>query len=317
WSCMKKIFCFLFLYIIVILAAIAQQDPQFTFNKMTQLSVNPGFAGNDGLVNGVIINRYQWTGVNGAPQTLLFSAGAATNVFGVKSGVGMNIMSDELGFQKNILVSFDYALHRNTAIGMLGIGVSAGFYNMAINGKWFAPEGEQWEQPESDKLVPQNDVSRMAVDLGMGLYLKDDDYYVGASVTHLNQPSILFAEQARTYLARHYYLSAGYNISMADPLFEIQPSVLFKTDMVSYQADMTVDLVYKKRYSAGLNYRINDAVGILLGFEMANGLRIGYAYDIMTSALAVEGNGSHEFYLGYSFDLGKNRNKKYKSVRYL
>ncbi|HAH24600.1 MAG TPA: hypothetical protein DCL77_12755, partial [Prolixibacteraceae bacterium] len=64
---MKKIFCFLFLYIIANLAAIAQQDPQFTFNKMTQLSVNPGFAGNDGMVNGLILNRYQWVGVDGAP----------------------------------------------------------------------------------------------------------------------------------------------------------------------------------------------------------------------------------------------------------
>lgn len=281
------------------------------------MSVNPGFAGNDGVVNGVILNRYQWTGIQGAPQTLLFSAGAATDVFGVKSGVGINIMSDELGFQKNISVGIDYALRKNTSIGMLGIGISAGFYNMSINGDWFAPEGEQWEQPASDQMLPQTDVSRMALDMGFGLFLKDDDYYVGASVTHLNQASILFEQQARTYLARHYYISAGYNITMADPLFEIQPSVLFKTDMVSYQADMTVDLVYKKRYSAGLNYRINDAIGILLGFELSNGLRVGYAYDIMTSALSVEGNGSHEVYLGYSFDLGKNRNKKYKSVRFL
>jgi hypothetical protein len=50
---------------------------------------------------------------------------------------------------------------------------------------------------------------------------------------------------------------------------------------------------------------------------MNNGLKIGYAYDLMTSALAGFGGGSHEVYLSYSMDLGKNRNKKYKSVRYL
>jgi len=314
---MKKIFCFLFLYIIVNLAAIAQQDPQFTFNKMTQLSVNPGFAGNDGVVNGVILNRYQWVGIEGAPKTLLFSVGAATNVFGAPSGVGLNIMSDELGFQKNISVSIDYAYRKKTSLGMLGIGASVGFYNLALNGDWIIPDGSYWVEAESDNVVPQGDVSQLAFDLGFGLFLKDDDYYVGASVTHLNQASIVFADLASTYLARHYYLSAGYNITMGDPLFEIQPSVLFKTDMVSYQADMTVDLVYKKRYSAGLNYRINDAVGVLLGFELANGMRVGYAYDIMISALSGYGFGSHELYLGYSFDLGKNRNKKYKSVRFL
>ena len=314
---MKKIFCFLFLYIIANLAAIAQQDPQFTFNKMTQLSVNPGFAGNDGVVNGLILNRYQWTGVKGAPQTLLFSVGAATELMGIPSGVGLNILSDELGFQKNISVSIDYAYRKKTRFGNLGIGGSLGFYNMAINGEWMSPDGNSWVDAESDPLVPQGDVSQMALDLGLGLFLRADDYYLGASITHLNQASIVFSDQASTYLARHYYLSAGYNISLADPLFEIQPSVLFKTDMVTYQADMGIDLVYKERYSAGLNYRINDAVSVLLGFEMTNGLRIGYAYDLMLSALAGYGNGSHEIYLGYSFDLGKNRGKKYKSVRYL
>ena len=314
---MKKIFCFLFLYIIANLAAIAQQDPQFTFNKMTQLSVNPGFAGNDGVVNGLILNRYQWVGIAGAPKTLLFSVGGATQLLGFESGIGMNIISDELGFQKNIAVSFDYAYRKKIKWGYLGIGASFGFYNIAFNGDWTIPDGEYWVAAESDQGVPKGNVSQMAFDLGVGFFLRSEDYYIGASVTHLNQASIVFADLASTYLARHYYLSGGYNISLADPLFEIQPSVLFKTDMVAYQADITVDLVYKKRYSAGLNYRINDAVGVLLGFEMVNGLRIGYAYDIMTSALSGYGYGSHELYLGYSFDMGKNRSKKYKSVRFL
>ena len=317
-SFVKKIFCFLFLYIIVILAAIAQQDPQFTFNKMTQLSVNPGFAGSEGMVNGLILNRYQWVGIKGAPKTLLFSVDATNELLGFKSGVGLNIVSDELGFQKNIAVKLDYAYRRETKFGNLGIGASFGFYNIAFNGDWTTPEGDDYWTPfGNDNAVIKGDVSQLAFDLGMGIFLKSNDYYIGASVTHLNQASIVFADQASTYLARHYYASGGYNISMADPLFEIQPAVHFKTDMVSYQADMTVDLIYKKRYSVGLNYRIQDAVGVLLGFEMLNGLKIGYAYDIMTSALAGYGNGSHELYLGYSFDLGKNRSKKYKSVRFL
>lgn len=315
-SYMKKLFCFLFLYIIVNLAATAQQDPQFTFNRMTQLSVNPGFAGNDGVVNGVILNRYQWVGIEGAPKTLLFSVGAATELFGQESGVGLNIMSDELGFNNNISVSVDYAWRKSTGLGMLGIGASVGFYNFGQSKAiWYTPEGELWN--ENDGIVPKQDVSQLALDVGFGVYLKADDYFVGASVTHLNQPSIVFADLASTFLARHYYLSAGYNISMSDPLFEIQPSVFFKTDMVSYQVDMNVDLVYKKRYSAGLNYRIDDAISVLLGFEMTNGLRVGYAYDIITSALSGYSGGSHEVYLSYSFDLGKNRSKKYKSVRFL
>jgi type IX secretion system PorP/SprF family membrane protein len=317
---MKKIFCFLFLYIIAILAAIAQQDPQFSFNRYTQLTVNPGYAGNDGLLSGLILNRYQWDGIKGAPKTLVFSAGDATELFGLKSGIGLNIISDELGFEKNISVSFDYAYRRKTNFGDLGIGASLGFYNMAISlsgGSWYIPEGEYFQTVSADKEIPQADASQMALDLGLGLYLKSNDYFFGASATHINQASIILGESARTYLARHYYVCGGYNIKLSDPLFELHPAVYFKTDMAAYQVDLTVDLVYKKRFSAGLNYRIDDAVCILVGFEMNNGLRIGYAYDLITSALSGYSGGSHEFYLNYSLDFGKNRSKKYKSVRYL
>jgi type IX secretion system PorP/SprF family membrane protein len=313
---MKKIFCFLFLYIIANLAAIAQQDPQFSFNRLTQLTVNPGYAGNEGLINGIILNRYQWDGIKGSPRTLVFSAGGATNIFGITSGIGFNVISDELGFSKNISVSFDYAYRTKTRFGEIGIGPSLGFYNMAVNGDWYIPESDV-HGTINESGIPQGDASQLAFDLGFGLYLRSNDYFVGASVTHLNQASIVLGDLARSFLARHYYVSAGYNINLSDPLFVLQPSVYFKTDGIAYQLDCTVDLVYKKRFSAGINYRINDAVCALIGFEMNNGLKIGYAYDLMTSALAAYGGGSHELYLSYSLDLGKNRNKKYKSVRYL
>ena len=313
---MKKIFCFLFLYIIANLAAIAQQDPQFSFNRLTQLTVNPGYAGNDGLVSGVILNRYQWDGIKGSPQTLVFSAGAATNIFGLNSGIGFNVISDELGFSKNISVSLDYAYRTKTKFGELGIGPSFGFYNMSVNGDWYIPESDV-HGTINEPGIPQGEASQLAFDLGFGLYLRSNDYFFGASVTHLNQASLILGDQARSFLARHYYVSVGYNIKLPDPLFVLQPAVYFKTDAVAYQLDCTVDLVYKKRFSAGINYRINDAVSVLIGFEMNNGLKVGYAYDLMTSALAGFGGGSHELYLSYSLDLGKNRIKKYKSVRYL
>ncbi|MDP2336702.1 MAG: type IX secretion system membrane protein PorP/SprF [Bacteroidota bacterium] len=313
---MKKIFCFLFLYIIANLAAIAQQDPQFSFNRLTQLTVNPGYAGNEGLINGLILNRYQWDGIKGSPKTLVFSVGGTSGLFGFDSGIGFNVISDELGFSKNISVSFDYAYRKKTKFGDLGIGTSLGFYNMSVNGKWYIPESD-YHGTIDETGIPQGEASQLAFDLGFGLFLKSNDYFLGASVSHINQASILLGETARSFLVRQYYLSAGYNISLPDPLFELKPAVYFKTDMVSYQADFTVDLVYKKRFSAGLNYRINDAVCALVGFELNNGLRIGYAYDLITSALAGYTGGSHELYLSYSLDLGKNRNKKYKSIRYL
>ena len=54
-----------------------------------------------------------------------------------------------------------------------------------------------------------------------------------------------------------------------------------------------------------------------MGIELMNGLKIGYSFDLVTSAIGRYGYGSHEIFLGYSLDLDRNRNKKYKSVRFL
>jgi len=316
---MKKVFSFLFFIIIANLAAIGQQDPQFTNNTFYKLGVNPGFAGSDNAISGIILNRYQWSGFEGAPKTLVFSVEGAIDVLGIPSGLGMNIVSDELGFEKNTWVNLNYAYKKSTRLGNLGIGISGGFFNKNINGEWQVPESDlgMYTQPSSDPGIPQEEVSQMAFDIGLGLYLKAANYFIGASATHINQASILFDGVASTYLTRHYYLSGGYNIKLPDPLFELRPSVLFKSDLASWQVDLNVTMVYSEKFWGGLNYRYEDAISLLMGVEMFNGLILGYSFDITTSAIGRYGYGSHEFFIGYSLELEKNRTRKYKSVRFL
>ena len=177
------------------------------------------------------------------------------------------------------------------------------------------PEGEYWD--ETDILLTEGDVSQMAIDIGMGVYLKASNYYVGASVTHLNQANIEFSDLASTYLSRHYYLSGGYNIKLPDPLFELRPSFLFKSDAASWQLDLNANIVYDERLWGGLSYRYQDAISLLLGAELNNGLVFGYSFDLTTSAIGRYGYGSHEIFLSYSLDLEKNRTRKYKSIRFL
>ncbi|HPJ79134.1 MAG TPA: PorP/SprF family type IX secretion system membrane protein, partial [Prolixibacteraceae bacterium] len=139
----------------------------------------------------------------------------------------------------------------------------------------------------------------------------------GLSVTHLNEPSIRFSDLASTYLTRHYYLMGGYNMKLPDPLFELRPSFLLKSDLAGWQIDLNTNVVYEDRLWAGLSYRLQDAVSLLFGAELFNGLRLGYSFDLVTSALGRYGYGSHELFLSYSLEVEKNRSRKYKSVRFL
>ena len=316
---MKKIFYFLFLSIFVNLAAYGQQDPQFSFNREAMLIVNPGFAGSNDAITGLILNRYQWSGFDGAPKTLLFSVETTANIFGGTSGVGLNIISDELGFSKNTLVNLNYAYHTTTSIGDLGIGSSFGLFNKAINGEWITVGQDGITGNGSgDRWIPQNEVSQLTFDAGLGLYLKSNDYFAAISVTHINQGEITYGDGGEYFpLIRSYYLSGGYNISLSNPLFELRPAIFAKSDLASTQVDFTVNLVYNERFSGGLSYRIDDAIAILMSVEMRNGLNVGLAYDITTSAMGRYGYGTQEIFLRYAVDFGKGRLKKYKSIRFL
>lgn len=317
---MKKIFSFVFLVFILNLTCFSQQDPQYTNNMFYKLGVNPGYAGAEKAISGIILNRYQWDGFEGAPKTLVFSLDAAIKAFGAPGGIGLNVVSDQLGYFKNSTVNFTYSYKATTNLGALGIGLSAGLYNMGINPDgWISSDDvlSGTDGGSGDYLIPQGETSQMAVDFGLGFYLSSNRYYLGASVTHINQAAIKYADLASMYLARHYYLMGGYNIKLSDPLFELRPSFLFKSDLAGWQLDLNTNVVYNERFWGGITYRINDAVALLMGMELVNGLKVGYSFDLVTSAIGRDGYGSHEVFISYSVDLEKNRNQKYKSIRFL
>ena len=88
--------------------------------------------------------------------------------------------------------------------------------------------------------------------------------------------------------------------------------------MASTQVDVNMNVIVKERYWGGITYRHQDAVVLIGGLELLNGMRFGYSYDITVSKLASFSSGTHEVMVGYSFDLSfEKRIKRYKSVRYL
>jgi len=313
---MKNKICFLFLLVIINFAAKAQQDPQFSFYERARLVYNPGYAGTGRAISGLILNRTQWSGMEGAPKTMVFSFESLTGLGGIKSGIGMNIIRDELGFETNTLVNLNYAYLVQTDFGDLGIGTSIGVFNKAIEGDWYVPQNSGYHNL-NDGLLSSGSVSQIALDVGFGLFLKSNNYFAGISVTHVNQAKISFSDDAYTFYTRHYYFSGGYTIRMPNPLFSLQPSALYKTDLAGSQLDLNGDITYNERFTGGIGYRLSDGFIFRFSIELQNGLKVGYAYDLTTSALGAYNSGSHELFLSYSFAIQKNRNKKYKSVRYL
>jgi type IX secretion system PorP/SprF family membrane protein len=307
-----------FLFLIMIAHPVfSQQDPlcsQYMFNTLT---FNPGVAGISGMICATALNRQQWVGFKGAPSTTIFNVSAPVRPFKIKSGVGLLVESDNIGFDKDINLSASYSYHMDVGQGLLGIGLNLGMLNKTIDPTWVIPSGDTHTPPSGDPLIPENKESYIAFDAGFGLYYKADKYYASLSVTHLNQPKIKFSK-GLPYISRHYYLTAGYTLQLPNPSLELLPSVFAFTDGKVIQFNLTSLIRYNKKVWGGVSYRSGDALIGMVGFELFNGIRLGYAYDFTISDIKNNSTGSHEFIVNYCLDLSLGKSPmKYKSVRFL
>ena len=101
-------------------SAFGQQDPQFSQVIFNQNTINPGSAGSSDMITSSLINRIQWVGFTGAPKTTAFNVNAAISPFGFKSGVGLNIITDNPAFNKDLGLNLSYAARLKAGKGMLG-----------------------------------------------------------------------------------------------------------------------------------------------------------------------------------------------------
>ncbi len=306
------------LLIIILLSSltniIAQQDPVFSHIFFDKVEINPAFAGSQGDICVGIINRQQWVGFEGAPKTTALNANMPLNIFGTQSGVGLSVMDDRLGFENNFQLGLQYAYFANLGNNKLSFGVDAGFYNIAFDGSWTPPDAPA----NSDPAIPAEKDNSMVFDLSFGLTYFAGDFYIGLSATHLTEPKLNLISSEQSFLKRHYYLMAGYNWQIMDGSLDLSPNLLIKSDAASAQITINLTATYNKKFWGGVTYRTIDAIDIMAGIELFNGIRLGYAYGLNFSKLISTNGGSHEVMLGYCFSLGFDKApQKYKSVRFL
>lgn len=305
------------LLLVLVTVSYPQQDPTYSQPMFNQMAFNPGYAGGSDMVCFSLLTRQQWVGFEGSPSTTMLTANMPFKVFGISSGAGLTLMSDQIGFEDNLSIALSYAYRLDIGAGKLGIGLSAGMYNKSLKPKWKIPDSENHTPATGDPLIPENDESVVSFDLGFGLFYRTDDLYVGLSTTHLNEAKLKYTK-GTPYLKRQYYLIAGYTLPFGKPLFEVTPSIFIYSDGKTSQISINTMVLYNKKFWGGVSYRAGDAISGMIGIELFSGIRIGYAYDFTTSDIRKNSNGTHEFMIGYCFNLSLDRSpQRYKSVRFL
>jgi len=277
-----------------------------------------------------VINRNPYFGLidfgDGGLRTSSLSVHGPVNLFNRTHGLGVSLGNDQYGFN-DFWGNISYSYKIDTDNGQLGIGLKAGVFNKNFS----LPTGVNIEI--NDAI--QRSKSQFALDLGLGLFYRTDNLYAGLSVAHLHQPDMYIAlegsgtagDGAKVELTRYYYLTSGYNITLKNPDFVLKPSIFVKTDLATTAVDLNANIEYNKKVWAGVSYRPGDAIVGLAGAEVFKDVKVGVAYDLVTSSLGpfsqgAGGNsissGSVEVILRYCFDLAiEKKPQGYKSVRFL
>jgi type IX secretion system PorP/SprF family membrane protein len=284
------------------------------FNHLT---VNPGFAGSNEAICASALHRQQYMGFEGYPVTTIFNVDAP--IKSISSGLGLTIINDKAGNEKNVALKLAYAYKMDLGDGKLGIGLNVGILNQSLDGEWITPSDLANDGGGNDPSIPQANASHLAFDMALGVFYRTNDLYFGLSSTHLTQPKMDFDLSNASMIKRHYYITAGYFYQLpSNPLFEIRPSLFVKSDGATAQIDVNATVLYNKMIWGGVTYRTSDAIIGMLGIELKNGIKVGYAFDVVTSKIGSYNRLSHEVILGYCFNVSMDKRRGgYKSVRFL
>ncbi|MBI5539519.1 MAG: type IX secretion system membrane protein PorP/SprF [Bacteroidia bacterium] len=309
----------LFILVFVGFSLLAQQDPQLSLNKYNILPVNPGFAGSNEAICASLLYRQQWMGFDGAPKTMIFSGDMS--IPSISSGVGINVMSDKLGFEKNTFLNLNYAYKLKIGDGSLGIGLGFGFLNKSLDGEWKTPDqlNNPGTNPYLDPLIPHSE-NKFVFDANLGVFYraKGDKIYCGISSTHLTQPDLKYEAGKMPFVARHYYVIVGSFIQLPDKNWGLIPSAFIKSDGKTNQYDLNAMIEYRKQFRGGISYRFGDAIVAMVGFTTQSNITFALAYDFTISKLKSYESGSVEFMAKYCFNLKKAGPRgTSRSVRFL
>ena len=269
--------------------------------------------------------RLQWLGIENAPQSFLGQVDMPLNLFGKRIGVGAGLQSETMGLFSNLNINAQFSYKIKLLKGELSIGAQVGYFEQKFKGSEVEVPDDDDYHDSSDQAIPTQDLKGGTVDVSAGIFYTHKYFWVGVSGLHLLQPTVKMGLEGsestasleyETVVPRTLYFMGGSNIPLKNTLFELQPSLMVKTDFSVFSAEITARARYNKFLSFGVGYRWKEAVMIMAGAEYKN-FFVGYAYDYPLSAIARASSGSHELLVGYKMKIdlsGKNKNK-HRSIR--
>ncbi|MDR7372887.1 type IX secretion system membrane protein PorP/SprF [Flavobacterium aquidurense] len=291
---MKKLFSFVVMFSAI--AGFAQQDSQYTQYMYNTININPAYAGSRGALSVFGLYRTQWVGLDGAPETSSFSVNTPINNSNL--GLGASLVNDKIGptSENNISVDVSYTVQTSADFKLsFGIKGTANIFNLDASKLNPIDAGDPMFQDLDNKFTPN---------VGAGVYWHSDKAYIGFSVPNFIQTNRYDDNDVAIYKDKiNYYLMAGYVFNLDKYEYvKFKPAIL--TKMVGgapLQVDVSANFMFIDKFVAGVAYRWSASFSAIAGFQISDGLYLGYGYDRETTNLNNYNSGSHEIFLRYEF----------------
>ncbi|MDR7372707.1 type IX secretion system membrane protein PorP/SprF [Flavobacterium aquidurense] len=281
------------------LGSYAQQDAQYTQYMYNTINVNPAYAGSRGVMSIFGLYRTQWVGLEGAPKTGSISINSP---LGKNLGGGLSLVNDKLGPTQENTLSADLSYTIETSYRYklsFGIKGSADFFSLDPN---------KLNPKNANDPSLQNFDNSFSPNVGAGIYFHSDQLYLGLSAPNLletnryNDNDVIVNKEKM-----NLYLIGGY-------VFDLSPSIKFKPAFLlkgvsgaPLQLDVSGNFMFNEKFVLGLAWRWSAAASAMAGFQITNGMYIGYGYDLETTKLHNYNSGSHEIFLRFELPNKMNR----------
>lgn len=324
---MRKVIAVIGLKLLLCNALFAQQRPHYSQYLQNMSVLNAAVTGLNAGMDLRLGVRSQWQGLENAPKTgyVTFStpisfggdmANYRASDLGVTEpetkddmfdytasmphhGLGILFLNDKVGPLNRVTANLTYAYH--LAMGdraNLSVGVGLGVSRLGINTQALVFD-------EADDPVvgtSSAEINKYTPDLNAGLYFYTSNFYFGASMQQIIRNKIDFDGNFSTGKdVAHYFVTSGFKFWLNND-FSVTPSVMLKIVSPLPKAfDFNLKFAYRNTFWVGGGYRKNDAFFGNVGFNIANAVEVGYAYDYTTSELNTVSSGSHELTLRVLF----------------
>jgi type IX secretion system PorP/SprF family membrane protein len=283
----------------------AQYDAMFTQYMFNEMFINPAYAGSREAMSATLLHRQQWVNFPGRPVTTSFAVHGP--LMDDKMGVGLSILNEKIGALTRNLIYGSYAyrvkIHEG---GTLAMGLMGGIDNQ-VN-KFASIKVTDDAGAVQDPQFSQNSPNILAPNFGAGLYYNTKTFYAGLSIPRFVDNHLKLSSGGATIKTTKldaskftYYLTLGNVFTINDDL-KIKGNAMVKAvQNAPVQLDLGANAFINEMIWAGLGYRSNSSMSIMLGVQANKQLLINYSYDYGLNKIQKYSQGSHEIVLNYLF----------------